>query len=36
MEKIGMRQEGILKDHIIKDGKYEDLVFYGIINKLSC
>jgi len=33
MEKIGMKQEGILKDHIIKDGKYEDLVYYGIINE---
>ncbi|OXS74988.1 GNAT family N-acetyltransferase [Lysinibacillus sp. KCTC 33748] len=33
MDKIGMKQEGILKDHIIKDGKYEDLVFYGIINE---
>jgi len=33
MKKIGMTQEGILKDHIIKDGKYEDLVFYGVINQ---
>lgn len=33
MEKIGMKQEGILKDHIIKDGKYEDLVYYGLINE---
>ncbi|KOP69694.1 acetyltransferase [Lysinibacillus sp. FJAT-14745] len=33
MEKIGMKQEGILKDHIIKDGKHEDLVYYGIINE---
>jgi len=33
MEKIGMNQEGILKDHVIKDGKYEDIVYYGIINK---
>lgn len=33
MEKIGMKQEGILKDHVIKDGKYEDIVYYGIINK---
>lgn len=31
MEKIGMIQEGILKDHIVKDGQYEDLVYYGII-----
>lgn len=33
LEKIGMKQEGVLVDHIIKDGRYEDLVFYGIINK---
>ncbi|WP_374966774.1 GNAT family N-acetyltransferase [Lysinibacillus sp. RS5] len=33
MEKIGMKQEGILKDHVIKDGKYEDIVYYGIINE---
>jgi ribosomal-protein-alanine N-acetyltransferase len=32
MEKIGMKQEGILKEHIIKEGKYEDLVYYGILN----
>lgn len=32
MEKIGMEQEGLLKDHVIKDGKYEDLFYYGIIN----
>ena len=33
MEKIGMKQEGILKDHVIKDGKYKDIVYYGIINE---
>lgn len=32
MEKIGMKQEGLLKDHVLKDGKYEDLFYYGIIN----
>jgi len=32
MEKIGMKKEGLLKDHIIKEGKYEDLVYYGIVN----
>ncbi|WP_141995109.1 GNAT family N-acetyltransferase [Bacillus sp. B4EP4a] len=31
--KIGMKKEGILKEHVIKDGKYEDLVYYGIINE---
>ncbi|SOC39885.1 GNAT family N-acetyltransferase [Ureibacillus acetophenoni] len=32
LEKLGMKQEGILIDHIIKDGRYESLVYYGIIN----
>lgn len=32
MKKIGMKQEGLLKDQVIKDGKYEDLFYYGIIN----
>ena len=32
MKKIGMEQEGLLKDQIIKDGKYEDLFYFGIIN----
>ena len=32
MIKIGMTQEGVLKEHILKEGKYEDIVYYGIIN----
>ncbi|MFO1443880.1 GNAT family N-acetyltransferase [Bacillus sp. Bva_UNVM-123] len=32
MEKIGMVQEGLLKDQVVKDGKYEDLIYFGIIN----
>ena len=32
MEKIGMQQEGLLKDQVIKDEKYEDLYYFGIIN----
>ena len=32
MEKIGMKQEGLLKDQVVKDGKYEDLYYFGIIN----
>lgn len=32
MEKIGMKQEGILIDHVKKENRYEDLVCYGIIN----
>lgn len=33
LEKMGMKKEGILKAHVIKDSKYEDLVYYGIINE---
>lgn len=33
MDKIGMKKEGILREHVIKDGKYQDLVYYGIINE---
>ncbi|MCM3617676.1 GNAT family N-acetyltransferase [Sutcliffiella horikoshii] len=32
MQKVGMVQEGLLKDQVVKDGKYEDLIYYGIIN----
>ncbi|HEY4602451.1 MAG TPA: GNAT family N-acetyltransferase [Cerasibacillus sp.] len=32
MEKCGMTCEGTLKDHIVKDGSFEDIVYYGIIN----
>ncbi|WP_054768705.1 GNAT family N-acetyltransferase [Lysinibacillus parviboronicapiens] len=35
MEKIGMEKEGTLKDHVMKDGKYEDLVYYGIVKELA-
>jgi len=33
IEKIGMRKEGTLNDHVIKDGKYVDLIYYGMINE---
>lgn len=32
LQKIGMKKEGILIDHVIKEKRYEDLVYYGIIN----
>ena len=32
LQKLGMEKEGILIDHIKKEEKYEDLVYYGIIN----
>jgi len=31
MQKIGMRQEGVLRRHVIKWGRCEDLVVYGIL-----
>lgn len=31
MQKIGMYQEGILKEHVKKEGQYRDLVHYGIL-----
>ena len=33
MEKIGMKKEGILREHVIKWDKYEDIVSYGILKK---
>lgn len=32
MQKLGMKEEGILKDHVKKENQYLDLVCYGIIN----
>jgi [ribosomal protein S5]-alanine N-acetyltransferase len=31
MEKIGMRYEGTLRQHVVKWGKFEDLKMYGIL-----
>jgi len=32
MEKLGMRKEGLLRDHVKKSGKFEDSVAYGILS----
>lgn len=32
LEKLGMKEEGVLKDHVIKENQFEDLAHYGIIN----
>ena len=32
MEKAGMRQEGILIDQVIKDGRYRTMIVHGIID----
>ncbi len=31
MKKLGMQQEGYLIEHVLKSGKYMDIVFYGIL-----
>jgi ribosomal-protein-alanine N-acetyltransferase len=31
MQKIGMVQEGVLREHVLKDGKFEDIATYGIL-----
>jgi RimJ/RimL family protein N-acetyltransferase len=31
MDKVGMEQEGYLKQHVIKDGTYHDIIQYGIL-----
>lgn len=35
MEKCGMLYEGTLKDHVYKNGSFEDLVFYGIMKPMK-
>jgi len=32
MQKSGMRKEGTLIDHVMKDGEYHTMVLYGILN----
>ncbi|WLR57203.1 GNAT family N-acetyltransferase [Mesobacillus subterraneus] len=32
LQKLGMREEGILIDHVRKENRYEHLVYYGLIN----
>ncbi|MHA7584217.1 GNAT family N-acetyltransferase [Paenibacillus vandeheii] len=31
IQKIGMKKEGVLMDHVKKDDRYEDLIYYGIV-----
>ncbi|MCA1040087.1 GNAT family N-acetyltransferase [Bacillus infantis] len=35
MEKLGMKEEGVLADHVRKEGRYESLVCYGLINPVE-
>ena len=32
MEKVGMKKEGLLIDHVMKEGQFMDLLYFGIIN----
>ncbi|MFU0791195.1 MAG: GNAT family N-acetyltransferase [Virgibacillus proomii] len=32
LQKLGMRKEGVLIDHVKKENQYKNLVYYGIIN----
>ena len=34
LKKLGMKQEGILIDHVMKENRYESLVYYGMINSI--
>ena len=33
MQKIGMKKEGLLREHVIKWGEYKDLIQYGILKR---
>lgn len=35
MQKLGLKKEGILIDHVRKENRFEDLVYYGIINSVG-
>ncbi|MBK3497097.1 GNAT family N-acetyltransferase [Viridibacillus sp. YIM B01967] len=35
IQKLGMKKEGILIDQVRKENRYEDLVYYGIINSIE-
>jgi len=34
MQKLGMKKEGLLKEHVIKWNKYEDVLVYGILKDI--
>lgn len=35
IQKIGMIQEGVLTDHVKKEDRYEDLIYYGIVENIG-
>jgi ribosomal-protein-alanine N-acetyltransferase len=32
LEKLGFVREGLFKEHILKDGEFQDVVFYGMVS----
>ena len=32
MKKVGMKKEGVLRDHALRWGEYKDLIKYGIFD----
>ena len=35
LEKIGMTREGILRDDVMKDGRYVTVALYGVVNPVE-
>jgi len=31
VESIGLKKEGVLRDHTFRDGEYKDMIYYGIL-----
>ena len=34
-EKVGFKQEGVFREHVLKAGKYIDVINWGLINAAS-
>lgn len=34
-EKVGFKQEGVFREHVLKAGKYIDVINWGLINTAS-
>ncbi len=33
LQKLGFEREGEFKEHLLKDGAFEDVVYYGLLNQ---
>jgi ribosomal-protein-alanine N-acetyltransferase len=33
LQKLGFSREGLFTEHILKDGEFQDVVFYGLVNR---